>query len=290
MIYPALYPEIMAKNFTTLFFVDLESTGLDPWRCEILTLSLSAVDYFTLQRRDSIELTFRPQNKQYWDYIAPSKSTRPMKKASEIHGISLSKALYFDDKIQSSNRMLEFMGDHCGGAPQIMVCHAFDKYRSGNFMDIAFIMAHLEKIGLRWDFYKLVRFFESTDTYFREARRRGYYRAGGSDLFNQVAADEEGEDFKLPTLCKHYKIKLKKHHHAQDDREGCEALYSVARNLGGEDEGETSFHLQGEVYGEGSAGAEDRHVQLQDREGRDLGTHYVHPISEESHLHTSGDD
>lgn len=250
MRYPGseLYPKIMTDKFHTIIVVDLETTGLDPWRCEILTWSMSAVDYSSLRRKASIELTFRPQNLNFWDYIAPSKSKKPLKKASEIHGISLSQALYFDDKKTSTTKALDFIGDHCGGVPQILVCHAFDLYGRGAFMDVTFIMAHLEKLGRRFELYRHLRFFESTETYFREARRRGYYRAGGSDLFTQVEGDEEGENFKLDTLCRHYKIPYN-HHNAQADRESCEALYAVARSLGTNDDEET-FDLQGTDDGE----------------------------------------
>ena len=266
MRYPGseLYPKIMTDKFHTIIVVDLETTGLDPWRCEILTWSMSAVDYFTLQRKASIELTFRPQNLAFWDYIHPeaiaraAKRKKPIKKASEIHGISLSQALYFDDKNKSTALALEFIGDHCGGIPQTFLCHAFDLYQKLGFMDLQFVMSHLIKMdtrdgGLRRDhFYKNLRFFESTESYFREARRRGYYRAGGSDLFSQVAEDEEGDNFKLDTLCRHYKIPYN-HHNAQADRESCEALYAVARSLGTNDD-EDSFDLQGTDDGEALRG------------------------------------
>lgn len=247
MRYPASYPKILSDHFQTIFVTDLETTGFDPWRCEILTMSLSALDYLTLERKGSVELTFKPKNLQYWDYIAPSKKPpkKPKKKASEVHGISLSQALYFDDKKKSTGLMMEFFWAFAGDYPQILVCHAFDMYRSGNFLDVAFIMAHLEKMGRRWEFLKYVRFFESTETYFRAARAAGYYRSG-FDLFSQPTSeeDQEGEDFKLDTLCRHYKIPLE-HHNSKSDREACEELYRKARSLGTNEE-EATFDLQGE--------------------------------------------
>lgn len=248
MRYPGseMYPKCLVEKFHTMIFFDLETTGLDAWRCEILTASVSAVDFYTLRRKASIELTFRPQNLAFWDYIAPGKRRKPLKKASEIHGISLSQALYFDGKEQSTTKMMDFIGDHCHGSPQIMVCHAFDNYGNVALMDVAFLMAHLvkmdERIGsrMREHLYQNIRFFESTETYFREARRRGYYRVGGSDLLSyHDPEDPEGEDFKLPTICKYYKIPMKKHHNAQYDRECCEALYATARGLGTNDEEES---------------------------------------------------
>lgn len=281
MRYPSNYPLIMSEKIHTLIVVDIETTGLDTWRNEILTWSMSAVDYFTLERKDSIELTFRPKNLQYWDYQVPTKSKKPRKKASEIHGISLSQALYFEDKHSASIRALEFISKHCNGDPQIMVCHAFDLYRTGNFLDVAFIMIHLEKLGMRWELYKHIRFFESTETYFREARLRGFYRSG-NDLFNQVDEDDEGRDFKLGTLCKHYKITLNNHHTAQDDREACESLYRVARGLGDKNDEESEFDLHRESDGDGISSRESEREQLQDRDGWGYGSHHLQRIEEDA--------
>ena len=244
MKYPADYSPLFEDKFKSLIVVDLETTGMDSYRCEILTWSMSVVDYSTLQRKDLIELTFRPKNLQYWNYLAPDyvesmkKRKKPIKTAEDIHGISLSQSLYFDDKVTSTKRGLEFISDHCQGVPQILVCHAFDNFKTDRFLDVAFIMAHMEKMGLRWELYKHLRFFQSTESYFREARARGYYRKGSADLLSWKEGEEveEGEDFKLNTLCKHYKIKLQ-HHNAQSDREACEALYRIARGLGEENEG-----------------------------------------------------
>lgn len=248
MRYPnsELYSPVMTKNFHTIIAVDLETTGLDAWRNEILTWSMSALDYRTLERKDSIELTFRPKNLNFWGAGAEA-----------VHGISISQALYFDDKEVSTNRAIEFISDHCKGVPQTLICHAFDKYKTLNIFDVTMIMGHMEKMGKRAEFYRHLRFFESTETYFREARRRGYYRSGG-DLFTFSENDEhnEGKDFKLDTLCKHYRIPLK-HHDARSDREACEQLYRIARSLGDDEERNTNdFNLQRESYGEGGGSEE----------------------------------
>ncbi len=259
MRYPEEIPSIFLEKLDTIITIDLETTGFDSWRCEILTLSLSAMDYSTLQRKDSIELTFRPKNLKYWNYIDPSRirAGKIPKTAEEIHGISLSQALYFDGKESSTFKALDFINDYCRGIPQILLCHALDMYRSGNLYDVAMLMAHFEKFGLREKLYSNLRFFQSTETYFRAARARGYYRQR-SDLFSTknglLEDDQEGEDFKLPTLCAHYKIPLI-HHQVKSDREACEELYRIARSLGTNEE-ESSFNLEGEDFGNGVRGGE----------------------------------
>jgi DNA polymerase III epsilon subunit-like protein len=255
MRYPESYPEIMSRLFKVLIVVDVETTGFDAWRNEIITWSMSAVDYFTLERLGSIELTFQPKNLQYWG-----------KGAEDVHGISVSQALYFEDRKISTNRAIEFIEDYCKGKPNIMVCHAFDKYKTCNLFDINMIKTQFILEGKRDRFYRNCRYYQSTETYFRAARSRGYYRAGGGDLFSQVNEGEEGSDFKLKTLCKHYKIKLDKHHTAQDDREACEELYRIARGLG-TNEDESTFDLQGSDDIKGIRSGEDNTYGLRHNHG-----------------------
>lgn len=247
MRYPSseLYPEILSKNFHTIVTVDLETTGFDYWRNEILTWSMSALDYFSLERKASIELTFKPQNLQFWGAGAEA-----------VHGISVSRALYFDPKKKSTDRALEFISDHCKGSPQILLCHAFDKYKKGDLYDVNMIMAHMDKMSKKSEISRNLKFFQSTETYFREARKLGYYQKG-VDMFSLAEGrgyDEEGEDFKLSTLCKYYKIPLD-HHDAKSDREGCEELYRIARRLGG-NEKENEFDLQEQTDGRFASGGE----------------------------------
>lgn len=206
MIYPSsdLYPEILSKNFTTYFFVDLETTGFDSWRNEILTLSIGALDYHSLEEIDSLELNFKPKNLSFWG-----------KGAEEKHGISISEALYFEDKVSSTNKLINFLEKHSKKGPQILVCHAFDMFSRNNFFDVSMLRVHMVKLNLETRFNRAIRFFESTDSYFREASRNGYVKT---------------PDYKLPTLCQIYNIKLN-HHEAKSDRVACQELYKIARRL-----------------------------------------------------------
>lgn len=245
MRYPGseLYSPLMKSKFHTIMAVDIETTGLDYWRNEILSMSLGAMDYETMEPIASEEFVFRPKNLQYWSV-----------ESQRIHKISIAEAIHFEPKAEATRRFMQFFEKHCKGVPQILVCHAFDKYRTGAFFDVAFIMAHLEKFGLREQLYKQVRFFESTDTYFRGARARGYYRAS-ADIFSKDGELQEGKDFKLSTLCKTFKIKLD-HHDAKSDREACQALYRIARSFGTYDE-ENALELQEQEDGEDSQGPQE---------------------------------
>ena len=217
MIYPAEYPEILSKNFKTLFFVDLETTGFDYWRNEILTWSMSAVDYSSLEVLDEIELNFKPHNLNHWGH-----------EAEKIHKITVSQALYFEDKLPSTTKALEFIEKHSQGA-QILVCHAFDRYRNGNLFDANMIRWHMEKMGMRHRYYRSIRFHESTSTYFLEAKKKGYYTPESI-----LSMESEEKSVSLKTLCNRYKIPLN-HHDAKSDREACYQLYKIARSFGEKD-------------------------------------------------------
>lgn len=218
MKYPADYPEILSDKFKTLFFVDIETTGTDYWRNEILTWSMSAVDYYSLEQIDEIELTFKPHNLKFWS-----------RDSEKIHKIPLSKALYFEDKMTSSLKALEFIEKYSFNSPQVLVCHAFDKYRNGDLFDANMIKWHMEKLGLRFRYQKSIRFTQSTATFFLEAKKQGYHVS--DKLFSQ---EDEEKGVALKVLCKKYGIALD-HHNAKSDRQACYELYKIARAFGEKD-------------------------------------------------------
>lgn len=197
MKYPYEYAEIISKQFEILFFVDLETTGLDAMRNEILTASLSVVDYNTLEEIDSIDLKFRPEVLQHWS-----------KEAEAIHGISLPMALSFPEKAESTRKLLEFLSKHRKDGVQPMVCHALNF--KGGYFDTNYLAQHFfrTKDDLLYFFRRVCGITESTIDY---AKALGGF-----------------ENYKLGTLCKHYSISLD-HHDARSDRMACQALYKIFR-------------------------------------------------------------
>lgn len=200
MKYPEEYSETTEKNFNKIFFVDLETTGLDAMRNEILTASISVCDYHTLDQIEEIELTFKPQNLKFWS-----------QEAEAVHGISLQKALTFQDKIHSTNELIRFFKRNSSPFPQPLVSHALNL--KGYFFDQNFLLQH---------------FMRSSQELFFEFRKM----AGVSQsTINYAKAIGGFPNYKLSTLCAHFGIPLD-HHNAKSDREACQKLYSIFRSGG----------------------------------------------------------
>lgn len=214
MKYPVEYPEITEKRFNSLFFIDLESTGFDYWRNEILTLYVIVADYHSLKIREEKLFKFQIENAKNWG-----------REAERVHGISLSQALYFPPKKEASEELLSLLEKYSFNGPQVLVCHAFDKFRKGDLFDSSMLTWHMEKLGLRFRYQRSVSHHQSTATYFLEAKAKGYYTPA---LFNN---QDEEKGVSLSVLCKAFKIPLK-HHDPKSDAHACYQLYKIARSFG----------------------------------------------------------
>lgn len=197
MKYPVEYAPIVEDKFEVCFFVDLETTGLDPMRNEILTVSLSVCDYKTLEQIEEIELEFKPVNLKYWS-----------EEAEKVHGIKLQKALSFQDKRHSTNEMMRFFKRHQKEGVQPIVSHALNYM--GAYFDQNFLMQH---------------FFRTADEQLYQYRRICGISQSTIDFAKALGGFE---NYKLSTLCKFYNIPLN-HHNSKSDREACQKLYKIFR-------------------------------------------------------------
>jgi len=175
------------------FVCDLETSGLDYFRNEILSLSCSYVN--GEKELGSIELTFRPESK-FWD-----------DGAEKIHGISKFAAARFDDRKKSSKKFLDFIQSF-PRAP--LVCHAL---RMRGLFDAIFLEAHYELMDQRFELYKSFSRYDSTLMMMKELHKQGAFQL---------------EKFSLDYLCRHFDISLV-HHDSKSDRQACQQLYWIAQ-------------------------------------------------------------
>jgi len=175
------------------FVCDLESSGLDFFRNEILSLSCSYVE--DEKELGSIEVTFRPESK-FWD-----------DGAEKVHGISKFAAARFDDRKESSKKFLDFIKSFPRSP---MVCHAL---KMRGLFDAIFLEAHYELMDQRFELYKSFSRYESTLMMMKELHKNGVFQL---------------EKFSLDYLCNQFSIPLV-HHDAKSDRLACQQLYWIAQ-------------------------------------------------------------
>jgi DNA polymerase III epsilon subunit-like protein len=100
-------------------FLDFETTGLEPFRHQIITACVITDKEYNL--------TFKPTYKTYG--------------GQEIHGISLSEANNFDDRVDSVYKLLDIIKDHH------LCCYANHKNMKSTYQyDIAMLKAELVSI------------------------------------------------------------------------------------------------------------------------------------------------
>jgi DNA polymerase-3 subunit epsilon len=197
MQYPEEYYPIISDKFEVCFFVDLETSGLDAMRNEIITASLSVCDFKTLEQIDEIDLEFRPQNIKFWS-----------EEAEKIHGIKLQKALSFPSKKESTKELWNFLTKYKKEGTQPMVSHSLNT--RGYFFDQNFLSQHFSR--------------NSDELYFNFRRICGISQS----TINFAKAMGGFENYKLSTLAKHFGIELN-HHDAKSDRKACQTLYKIFR-------------------------------------------------------------
>jgi len=193
------YPVSYFSEPKYLFVCDHETTGFNYWKNEILTTSFGLYNYSTLELLDEIELQFKPSNLRNFG-------------GEEVHGISVSEAITFPEKRESTKKLLDFI-EQVDSDHNAFCCHA--PYVYGTYFDWAFMFVHFCKYGLEYRLRKKINKLESTTIYLRKLRDEG-----------KIDFDKP----KLNEICEMFGIELK-HHDAKSDRLACLEIYKKARSL-----------------------------------------------------------
>ena len=173
------------------YVFDIETTGTDFFRNEIITLSCGL--YNDGLEIDSLEMNLKPVRKHYWQ-----------PEAEKVHKISWGEAQGFRDANQCFEELIRFMNFYGVGD---FVCHAL---WFGNYFDRAFIEAQMSLFDINYRYRKNVRTRTiSTLTLAKKLQKNGF-----------ISVDSFG----LGVLCKHFGINLD-HHNAMSDRKACAELY-----------------------------------------------------------------
>lgn len=171
--------------------VDIETTGLDYWRSEVITLSIGLYSNELIAEK---EFNFKPVRTKFW-------STE----SEKIHGISLEQSLTFKDGNESWMEFFEFCEEYIK-KPIPFVCHA--KW-FGHYFDRAFIECQLFLTGTHWFLRKYFSETISTMTMCQTLRSSGVYQF---------------EKLSLDYLADYFKFDLD-HHNAKSDRQVCAKIY-----------------------------------------------------------------
>lgn len=173
--------------------IDIETTGTDYWRSEIIALSVGLY-------KDSGEIVaekdlyFRPVRMKFWSDDSEA-----------IHGISKDLAMSFQDANKSWGEFFEFLDSNIE-KPIPFVCHAL---WFGHYFDRAFIECQMFLTNHHWLLRKYFSRSISTHTMAQKLKTHGYYNF---------------EKLSLDYLSKWFKIDLD-HHDAKSDRSACAKLY-----------------------------------------------------------------
>jgi len=174
--------------------IDIETSGLDLWRCEVIALSIGLYsDAGDLV--NELDLNFKPVRLGYWS-----------NESEAIHGISRMAALKFPDANESWGKFFDFLDQNLDERADF-VCHAL---WLGHYFDSTFLFCQMFLSNNHW---LLRKYFKSetisTHTMAQKLKSHGIYNF---------------EKLNLAYLCQYFGISLD-HHNARSDREACSKLY-----------------------------------------------------------------
>lgn len=119
---------------------DLETTGLDPWRNEILTISTLIADE-NFQIVDEFNGRCRPSYTDQWS-----------EEAEKVHGITRREADTFDDSSGVLGEYIRFLDNRSGGYH--FTCHALPRKSSVDLIDRNFVFSWFWVNDRRVDYYR----------------------------------------------------------------------------------------------------------------------------------------
>jgi DNA polymerase III epsilon subunit-like protein len=185
-------------------FIDLESTGFETFRHEIITLAC------IFQGKEQV-FYFRPTHPDNYGAV-------------EIHGITLEEAMEFPDRRSSWRDFYEFIKD-----ANYLCCYSNNKDNKGMVyqFDIAHLKAELAIISYE-KYLEFCRKFtppKMIDVYqmAREAYRAGY-------LGNLKKTDNNRPRFSLDSLAQNFGLEFK-HHDALEDVRVTKLVYEELKSL-----------------------------------------------------------
>jgi DNA polymerase-3 subunit epsilon len=175
-------------------FVDIETTGFDYFRNDIISIAM----ILRGDQEECFRKTYylKPESKKFWSA-----------KAEEIHKISFNEACSFPAPLDTYNQILTDLSKHFEPHNYVkFVCHA------RNMFDLKFIHCKLNLVDKLFDFRKYV----SSSNYLSTI---------------DLAKDKlpHLDNFKLNTVCKYLDIKLD-HHEAMSDANACCEIYQRLRH------------------------------------------------------------
>jgi DNA polymerase-3 subunit epsilon len=185
------YRNKIRKKEKRMIFGDIETTGLDPLRNEILTGSFISSN--GQEKLKEIDLKFRPRFPKKWSI-----------EAEAVHKISLDEAMTFPRHEESMDELMGFINGHSS-----FVCHALPLF--GQHFDWAFIKVAAFDMGYWYNLQKSIREDRVNSTITLAKKKITL------------------PDYKLNTLCKHFGIELD-HHNAKSDVNACFEIYRKLNN------------------------------------------------------------
>ncbi len=180
--------------------VDLETTGLDQWRNEILTCAVVTLDN-DLKEVSRNEFKRKPEYPEQWSLDAEA-----------VHGITWDESLAFPNSKNFRQDLKEYLQSF--GSKALFVCHALPMYGGLDLIDYQFIFSEFNKVEDHWWLYKV-------------------FPTG--NVLSTISRSKKGlpvKDQKLSTWAEYLGFELN-HHEAMSDALACAEVFKYRSSRDG---------------------------------------------------------
>lgn len=123
--------------------IDVETTGLDSWKNEIIELGAIVCDG-NLKKLGSFQTYVKPEFKSTWS-----------KEAESVHGITWGRSQGFPSSELALNRFTSFLGAYFDSPGFSFVCHAKPGKSRIDLIDYNFVFGWFWRLDRRKEFYRL---------------------------------------------------------------------------------------------------------------------------------------